>query len=79
MGERFSGKKPRMSAGSESRLHPRQADQLRTDIANVESGLEVMMEQLARLPTCAEVRWLVLRAMLDALAAIVAIALLLIR
>jgi len=34
--------------------HPlalRQADQLRTDIANVESGLEIIMEQIARLPT----------------------------
>lgn len=29
----------------------RQADQLRTDIANVESGLEVIMEQVARLST----------------------------
>jgi len=29
----------------------RQADQLRTDIANVESGLEVIMAQVARLPT----------------------------
>jgi hypothetical protein len=29
----------------------RQADQLRTDIANVESGLEIIMDQIARLPT----------------------------
>ena len=29
----------------------RQADQLRTDIANVESGLEMIMAQLARLPS----------------------------
>jgi hypothetical protein len=34
--------------------HPptsRQADQLRTGVANVESGIDVIMEQVARLPT----------------------------
>ena len=35
----------------ERQLTLRQADQLRTDIANVESGLEMIMEQLARMPT----------------------------
>jgi hypothetical protein len=35
----------------ESPLTLRQADQLRTDIANVETGLEMIMAQLARLPT----------------------------
>jgi hypothetical protein len=35
----------------EHSLTSRQADQLQTDIANVESGLEVIMEQVARLPT----------------------------
>ena len=34
-----------------ARLTLRQADQLRTDIANVESGLEMIMAQLAKLPT----------------------------
>jgi uncharacterized protein (UPF0261 family) len=34
-----------------ARLTLRQADQLRTDIANVESSLEMIMAQLARLPT----------------------------
>jgi len=29
----------------------RQADQIRTDIANVEIGLEMIMAQLARMPT----------------------------
>jgi len=31
-------------------LTARQADQLRTDVANLESGFEVIMEQVARLP-----------------------------
>ena len=35
----------------EYQLSLRQADQIRTDIANVESGLEMIMAQLARLPT----------------------------
>jgi len=35
----------------EHSLALRQADQLRTDIANVELGLEVIMAQLARIPT----------------------------
>jgi hypothetical protein len=35
----------------EHALTSRQADQLQTDIPNVESGLEVIMEQVARLPT----------------------------
>jgi hypothetical protein len=35
----------------ESPLMLRQHDQLRTDIANVERGLEVVMAQLARAPT----------------------------
>jgi hypothetical protein len=35
----------------ESRPTLRQVDQLRTDIANVDSGLEVIMAQLARQPT----------------------------
>ena len=34
----------------EQSLTSRQADQLRTDIADVESGLEVIMEQVARAP-----------------------------
>jgi hypothetical protein len=47
--------------------HPptsRQADQLRTDVANVESGLEVIMEQVARLPTRTELWRAVLMGML---------------
>ena len=35
----------------ERSLSLRQADQLRTNIANLESGLEVIMAQLARQPT----------------------------
>jgi hypothetical protein len=35
----------------EHSLTLRQADRLRTDVANVESGLEVIVEQVARLPT----------------------------
>jgi hypothetical protein len=35
----------------EYQLSLRQADQIRADIANVESGLEMIMAQLARLPT----------------------------
>jgi hypothetical protein len=35
----------------EHQLTLRQADQVRTDIANVESGIEMIMAQLARLPT----------------------------
>jgi len=35
----------------ERSLTLRQADHLRTDIANLESGLEVIMAQLARQPT----------------------------
>jgi hypothetical protein len=35
----------------ENHLTLRQADQLRTDIANFESGLEVVMSQLSRLPS----------------------------
>jgi hypothetical protein len=33
----------------EHRLTLRQADRLRSDIANLETGLEVIMEQIARL------------------------------
>ena len=40
----------------EHSLTSRQADRLRTDVANVESGLEVIMEQVARLTTREE-RW----------------------
>ena len=35
----------------EHSLTSRQADQLWTDIANVEGGLEIIMEQVVRLPT----------------------------
>jgi hypothetical protein len=42
----------------------RQADQLRTDVASVESGLEVIMEQVARLPTRKELWRAVLTEML---------------
>ena len=44
------------SMPDEHPLTSRQADQLRTDIANVECGLEVIMEQVARLPTRKELR-----------------------
>ena len=40
-----------VSMCDEHSLTSRQADQLQTDIANVESGLEVIMEQVAQLPT----------------------------
>jgi hypothetical protein len=39
----------------ERHLTLRQADQLRTDIANVDSSLEMIMAQIARLPTRNEV------------------------
>jgi hypothetical protein len=42
--------KPRMSEEAEYRLTLRQADQIRTDIANVESGLAMIKAQLARMP-----------------------------
>jgi hypothetical protein len=40
-----------VSMSDEHSSTSRQADQLRTDIANVGSGLEVIMKQVARLPT----------------------------
>jgi hypothetical protein len=36
---------------NENELTLRQADQIRTDIANLESGLEVIMAQLSRQPS----------------------------
>jgi hypothetical protein len=35
----------------DSRFALRQADQVRTDIANLECGQELLMQQMARLPT----------------------------
>jgi hypothetical protein len=48
----------------ENQLTLRQADQLRTDIANVESGLEVVMTQLSRLPKRGEIWCAVVMGML---------------
>jgi hypothetical protein len=44
----------------EIRLTLRQADQLRTDIANLESGQEFLMQQMAQLPKYKELAKLVL-------------------
>jgi hypothetical protein len=41
--------KPRMSEETEHRLAQRQAAQIRTDIANIDSSLEMIMAQLVRL------------------------------
>jgi hypothetical protein len=56
----------------------RQADQAREAYAQVMEELELVNEQLARLPTRIEVRWVALRLTLGCLAAVV-VALLLIR
>ena len=48
----------------DTRLTLRQAGQLRTDIANFESGLEVVMTQLARLPKRGEIWCAVVMGML---------------
>jgi hypothetical protein len=53
----------------------RQADQLRTDVAAVECGLEVIMEQMARLPTRKEMWHAVLMGMLDCAALTIVLAL----
>ena len=61
----------------ERRLTLGQADQARDDFAAILDELAFLREQVARLPTRAEVRWIALRATIGALAAIVAVALLL--
>jgi hypothetical protein len=48
----------------ETRLALRQAGELRTDIANFESGLEIVMIQLARLPKRGEIWCAVVMSML---------------
>jgi len=48
----------------ETRLALRQAGQLRTDITNFESGLKVVMTQLARLPKRGEIWCAVIMGML---------------
>jgi hypothetical protein len=53
---------------------PCQTDQAREDFSVILDELAFPREQLARLPIRAEVRWIVLRAALGTLAAIVAIA-----
>ena len=53
-----------LGATNEYQLTLRQADQLRTDIANVESGLEMIMAQLARMPTRKELSRAALMGML---------------
>jgi hypothetical protein len=57
--------------------HLRQADQARDDFAVILDELDFVKAQLGGLPTRAEVKRIVLRATLGALAAIVAVALLL--
>ena len=54
----------------ERRLTLRQADQARTDFAQILDELDFMRSQIARLPTRSEVRWLALRLTLGALAAV---------
>lgn len=51
----------------------RQADQLRTDIANLESGQEFIMQQINRLPTAADLWRAGLIALLSAVVGIVGI------
>jgi len=62
----------------ERRLTLRQADQARTDFAQILDELDFVRGQIARLPIKSEVSWIALRLTLGALAAVV-VALLLIR
>jgi hypothetical protein len=43
---------PPLADDPERQLTLRQADQARADFAAIESNLEFLMDQLARLPTC---------------------------
>ena len=55
----------------ERRLTLRQADQARTDFAQILDELDFMRSQIARLPTKNNVRWLGLRLILGCLTAVV--------
>jgi hypothetical protein len=67
-----------MSDLNPDRFALRQADQAREAYAQVMEELELVKEQLARLPTRSEVSWIALRLTVGALGAVV-VALLLIR